>query len=85
MYKSTTNICWEERLQSTKKNEGSKRQRTIHLAGQTGRATSVAMAAMVCMFWRLGTLAVSAGLLFGVDLASIGAALGGMSQAGCLL
>lgn len=32
------------------------------------------------MFWRLGALAVSAGLLFGVDLASIGAALGGMSQ-----
>lgn len=35
------------------------------------------------MFWRLSFLAVSAGLLFGVDLASIGAALEGMSQVGC--
>jgi len=38
------------------------------------------MTAMFCMYWRLGALAVSAGLLFGVDLASIGAALEGMSQ-----
>eukprot|EP00434_Breviolum_minutum_P045499 symbB.v1.2.040809.t1/scaffold7551.1/size10645/1 len=45
-----------------------------------GRGTLVAMTAMFCMYWRLGTLAVSAGLLFGVDLASIGAALEGMSQ-----
>ena len=70
---------------STKhKKKRGKQKTTIHLAGQTGRATSVAMAAMVCMFWRLGALAVSAGLLFGVDLASIGAALGGMSQVGVL-
>jgi len=61
------------------------RQRTIHRfpAGQTGgRGTLVAMTAMFCMYWRLGALAVSAGLLFGVDLASIGAALEGMSQVG---
>eukprot|EP00435_Cladocopium_sp_Y103_P055245 s1128_g18.t1 len=32
------------------------------------------------MFWRLSFLAISAGLLFGVDIASIGAALEGMAQ-----
>ena len=32
------------------------------------------------MFWRLAILAVGAGLLFGVDLASIGAAVESMSK-----
>ena len=37
---------------------------------------------MSTMFCRLSALAISAGMLFGVDLASIGAAMEGMSEEG---
>ena len=53
------------------------KQRAHHIAAKREFNHILSVEAM---FWRMAILAVGAGLLFGVDLASIGAAVESMSK-----